>query len=473
MFKLISYGLILFAFLLPWQTRLILNQGEVNGAPWEYGTFSVYGTEILLWIIFIFAIIVRFHEWARQTRLSNFTNLARVIRGALPISVIPVIFLVFASFSIFWSQDRSIAFRAWLTLAEGIGLFLVLVRIPLPIRHILYGFIVGMALEAGLGIYQFFTQSAFASTFLGMASHNPGALGTSVVETIGGRWLRAYGSLPHPNILAGYFVVALLLLISNFKFQISNKIQNPKSKFFLLSTFYFLLSTFSAGLFFTFSRGAWAALLVGLILNIITELQINTNITNSPSPIPSPLERGNIRNIRKNSLFGSIFVFSVFVFLSLVFWQPFSARILGQGRLETVSYVERVSSLRQAGDIIQERPLLGTGIGNYTVAIKQKDPSYAKASEGKPAFSGWDLQPPHNIYLLIWAELGLIGLLLFLIFLFYLFKLFVIRYSLLVLLPLAILGLFDHYLWSLYAGVMLFWLTCGLTVSTSRANTEG
>ncbi len=458
--KIISYGLIIFAFFLPLQTRLILHQGSWNNTPWEYGTFSIYGTEIVLWLIFIIATVAGFRKWVRQTHPPNFTNIIRVIRGALPISVILVILLAFASLSILWSQDRLIASRTLLTLAEGIGLFFVLVRIPLPIRHILYGFIVGMALQAGLGIYQFFAQSVFASTLLGMASHDPGVLGTSVVEA-GGRWLRAYGSLPHPNILAGYLVVAIFL-IYDLRFTIYDlENRNQKSKIknlILFSTFYFLLSILTAALFFTFSRGSWVALGIGLAALTITGFHKWARQAR-PANFANIIRA--IRGVLPISVIPYLFLyFYIFIFLSFIFWQPFSARILGQGRLETASYTERVSSLKQARDVIEEHPWFGTGIGNYTVALKQKDPT----------LSGWDLQPPHNIFLLILSELGIIGLILFFGFLFLFLKLPTTYY----LLPtVIILGLFDHYLWSLYAGVMLFWLTCGLAASTTFKNTVG
>ena len=53
--KIIEWGVYLFIFLLPWQTRLILKEGDLNGY-WEYGTASVYGTEILLYFLFLLAI---------------------------------------------------------------------------------------------------------------------------------------------------------------------------------------------------------------------------------------------------------------------------------------------------------------------------------------------------------------------------------------------------------------------------------
>src|SRR3989344_3346330 len=51
--KIYNLLLLAFLFLLPWQTRYIWQYGELNSGYWEYGTFSIYATEILLWIILI------------------------------------------------------------------------------------------------------------------------------------------------------------------------------------------------------------------------------------------------------------------------------------------------------------------------------------------------------------------------------------------------------------------------------------
>ena len=46
-----------FIFLLPWQTRWIYDPGELNAGFWEYGTKSLYITEILLGIIIVLALV--------------------------------------------------------------------------------------------------------------------------------------------------------------------------------------------------------------------------------------------------------------------------------------------------------------------------------------------------------------------------------------------------------------------------------
>jgi len=93
-------------------------------------------------------------------------------------------------------------------------------------------------------------------------------------------------------------------------------------------------------------------------------------------------------------------------------------------------------------------------------------------SHNFPKRSTFDLQPVHNIYLLLLAELGFFGLALFLTLIISAWNL--IRTSkkyLLTALPLIaclLIGLFDHYFMTQYAGLIMFWLA--LTISLEFAN---
>ena len=60
--KIIEYGLYLLVFLLPWQTRWIIKAGMINGGYSEYGTISLYGTDILLIILLMIKIIQKQYQ---------------------------------------------------------------------------------------------------------------------------------------------------------------------------------------------------------------------------------------------------------------------------------------------------------------------------------------------------------------------------------------------------------------------------
>src|SRR3989338_5268131 len=124
--NIIEYGLMLLLLLMPLQTRYILHEGIINGSPWEYGTWSVYLSEMVLLILFCIAII----PWVYKTFLlrliksPSFPLCKRGMKGGFELKTLPLFtFVVIAALSALWSFDKSIAFRAFFTLAEGIGFF--------------------------------------------------------------------------------------------------------------------------------------------------------------------------------------------------------------------------------------------------------------------------------------------------------------------------------------------------------------
>src|SRR3989339_1154122 len=68
--KTINYLLLLFLFLLPWQSRIVYERGYLNGGYWEYGSLSLFATEILLWLIVVLFAIDKFGKkefWKKIT----------------------------------------------------------------------------------------------------------------------------------------------------------------------------------------------------------------------------------------------------------------------------------------------------------------------------------------------------------------------------------------------------------------------
>ena len=86
--------------------------------------------------------------------------------------------------------------------------------------------------------------------------------------------------------------------------------------------------------------------------------------------------------------------------------------------------------------------------------------------------NSWEWQPIHNLYLLIGSEVGVLGLLSFIIFILGAFikkgLLFLKKdkeeyYIILAIMSsLLIIGLFDHFLWTIDSPALLFWLMIGL-----------
>ncbi len=153
--KIFRLLLLLLFFVLPWQTRWIYAAADLNGGFWEYGSGSLYGTEILLWLILIVFFI-------------DFFKNKKIIRS-------------------FFAKDA----------------FVLLIA--------LWG---GGVVQGVLSVWQFFSQHIFASKWLGIAEQSAGRLGASVVEFGHERWLRAYGSFGSPNALGIYLAVILIFGLS-------------------------------------------------------------------------------------------------------------------------------------------------------------------------------------------------------------------------------------------------------------------
>lgn len=393
----------MWVFLLPWQTRWIAKQGILNGAPWEYGTLSVYATELLL-MLFLGINVLR-------SKKDDAQNNDRKIRGVL------FLLLFSAWVSFFASGKIRSSLGAFIHLAEGILLCFALMRSKINVRTASTIFVIAMVMQAMFGISQFLTQQTFSSKWLGIASHEAGIAGASVVEAGSMRYIRAYGTMPHPNILAGYLVIALVL--AAWLYQSSN---NPKWKYIYSVSFVIMLTA----LFFTFSRAAWFALgIVGIVA----------------------LYR-RVRNGNRSLLKLVCAIFFYLIFLSILYWPLIATRVTAQGRLETQSTSERLASIKQAGILGSHHAFRGVGIGNYTLAV---------FNEVDSKQNGWSYQPVHNTFLLIFTELGIFGLFIFIA------LIYVMRASSpMLLIPILLLMFFDHFLWSLYPGVMLFWLVIGM-----------
>jgi len=136
------------------------------------------------------------------------------------------------------------------------------------------------------------------------------------------------------------------------------------------------------------------------------------------------------------------------------------ARVSGSGRLEERSVTERMDLVDDAKTVISNNLMFGTGVGNFTYYIYGQD-------KLRP---GWAYQPVHNVPLLLWGEIGLIGVVLVLVTIISLLVLVIRRKGIMsvsfaLLLVLAILATFDHYLWSQYFGLMLVGTVIGFALS--------
>jgi len=272
-----------------------------------------------------------------------------------------------------------------------------------------------------------------------MAEQDPQTLGVPVVQIGELRWLRTFGTLPHPNILAGFLVVSLILIIGLYSLTKIKKHLKILPVFFVIN-FLALMTTLSR-----------AGILVFIICIIIFAFTTRKNKAES----------------KVTTKFALITII-IFILFIVSFPELLQSRIMSDNRLENLSNATRIEQYQQFGSIIKPNWKTGTGLGNYVMHIVEKDPT----------LEGWQYQPIHNTYLLTWAELGLIGLGFSLLFIIYcLYNLFKAhtwsiekRTSFICLICLAGLALFDHYLWSFWVGLMLTAIIIGLNFAKYENN---
>jgi len=419
--KYLSY---LFVFLLPWQTKLILRPAETN-----FNEISLYLSHIvLIFILILFAV----YKAKKKEDPEKLPWLWYLLAGLE----------VFIFVSILVAPDKVLAIYHYIVLLIALGLFYVLrdetkvenyVEAGFNKLRFIYIFLISIFLQSVLGIYQFLTQQSFAFKYLGLASHSPEILGSAVIETATGRWLRAYGGLDHPNIFGGVLAIALLISVYLLvKKKIINSRRQANESLFLF-VFYFI-ALFA--LFFTFSRSAWLAFAVGLLILLFHFI--------------ASKDRWIIGR------FAALLVFSGILLSTAVipYMDLIQTRLTASSRLEQMSINERMGTIEEANHLFKGNPILGVGIGNYSTALSIKDDKQSPA---------WAYQPVHSSFLLLLVESGAISLLFFLSFLFYLIKKDRREdFSWAIFIPLLILMLLDHWLFSLPFGVLFLFLVLGL-----------
>lgn len=427
---ILDWLILTYVFLIPWQAVYIFDEQLINGTKSQFLTGQLYASELILGLIAIIWLINNFSLRKISDLLKNF-NLSRTQNLFI---IFLWIFIAYSGLSILWSGYQSAGYYLWLHLLEAGALMLLILNSKLNRFKILWAIIISAGLQGLLAIGQFLSQDIGANKWLGIAGHSAGTLGDIVIETTDGRWLRAYGSFGHPNILAGFLMLGI---IAGLLLWLESQKSRAKQLIILISCL-----IISAGIFFTFSRSAWLSLIIFL-----------------PIIIYSGLKKFQEKERRRfvTLITGIILTFLTFSYL---FFPLIAVRSSNASRLEAISTGDRLSQITQASEIISQNIFFGVGINNYTVEL----------AKIYPDLTAYELQPVHNSYLMIMAELGLTGMALALIIFWSVSKFSQNTLkSLIFLAPIAsilIISIFDHYFWTQYSGLIMasialtIWLKC-------------
>lgn len=448
--KISDYLIFSFLFLFPFQTVLLLREPLIGGEKWQYGTIGVYGTDILLFLAIVFFVIASRAKQSHDKNSELPRSPATIRESYRLITMTEWILsglLIWSGLSILWASDTALAGYFFIKLVLAVGVFFLVRSLSERERGIAMNVLITAAvLQSFLAIWQFLSQDTFSSTWLGMSAHHAWEAGSSVLKLDSGRFLRAYGTFPHPNMLGGFLGAVLVIMIGKIS-DAGCKMQDEKTNYrnplslisrplsitpylsssityhVSLITYHLSLILILLGLILTFSRTAWLGTALGIIVLVVCAYRSRISEKN---PIPTE-SRWNIilRPWNYVPFFRVLGVLGVsgVIFVSVLHEQIFprfdSTTIEKEGSIN-----ERIVSLQDAAGIIREHPLVGVGAGNFTAAILKREERGLGGEKGEKkkvldpfiARPVWSIQPAHNVFVLVWAELGLVGVVLFSLF---------------------------------------------------------
>ena len=407
-------------FAIPFQTRKILWHQNWNFNEWQ--AISIYGTDILLIILFGFWMFNRVKPKVEKYDYFLFALIAVSaisIKNAISPQLATFNVLKLIEFVVFYFYIKSYAvyrfglIRSMIVLIGG-GLF-----------------------QAIIAILQFFKQSSLGLKLLGESVLAPDLTGIASFYTLQGeKIIRAYGTTPHPNILAAYLFLTIFVFYFVFLYR-------PKINYFLLIGYSLML----LALFFTFAR----VMIFLWVFGFVIRACLMVGKKNFRKIFAYGLNRVKLTKILVIST-------AVVVLFGAFYWPEAVSRV-------KISSGEEAVQLRifYNKESVKSLNWFGVGTGNFVDWLMVKDPNLPRNL----------YQPVHNIYLLIYSETGILGIAAFILFLIFLIKDYIVNtkmeklyhYSFLILfLSFLFVGLFDHFLWTLQQGRLMFWLGLALRI---------
>ena len=385
-------------------------------------------------------------------------------------------------------------------------------------------FITAGFLQSCIAICQFLLQSSLGFTFLKESVIAPNIPGVAKMSILDHTIIRSYGLFPHPNILAGFLGITLILTIayplvfSQKMFHVEHGVSmrypilfgrelmifwnriltcfkkcstwnmrktllrmfHVEQKLFLYRTVLFIqLIAF----LLTFSKSAFISLFFAIVYIIFRELfhveQFSHLINVFLHYVYKKCSTWNIK-IFINKLFHVeqfvyLLILTCFCLVAIIV-----LRSINWNYYFLQSFHERSFLLNGYLQMIRANIWQGVGFGQGVFRMQDFFPEILQS---------WQFQPIHNMYLLIVAEVGVIGVFLFGYFIWKCCstwnitldaaRMFHVEHShgeslnrrilrntlAAILIFLGTVSLFDHYLWDIQQGQLMFWFFLGLFTS--------
>ena len=439
--KIEKFVFLALVFSIPFQKRFFLFGPSPEGEGFfEWSSGFLYFTDIL--VIFLFTL------WAR--------NMTRNVSS--PWLWPLIVFAGFAFISLTQADLVDVGVYRFIKLAEFIFIFFYVAsraRI-IGIKPILGAFVASGIFQSILAILQFAKQSSLGLEIFHESILEIGLKGVAEISVGGMEFIRAYGTFPSPNVLAGFLGICLFFAFYLFLKSSNPRENNPTSPL-IYGIAIFLLSF---GLMLTFSRGV-------IVFFVFTTILFFAGIF--------LLEK--LKQYRKQASRLAVLVIVSWLFIVAAAWPEVSSRFL-ESSVGEPAIQERLFFNEVGLDTVRQNyPQLffGVGMGNFV-------PYYMQSL---PGLEPHLYQPVHNIFILIASEVGILGLIAFVVFLASLFKkslqsFFRLSYThdreqmmmifslFFIFHFLFFISLYDHYFWTLQQGGLMFWISLGLLAGGTR-----
>ncbi|MBI2064193.1 MAG: hypothetical protein HYT66_00565 [Candidatus Yanofskybacteria bacterium] len=383
----------------------------------EWQSISIYATDILLMLLFVF--------WAwnylkgRQDLRSQFRKPDFYL----------VVFVIISALSI----KNLLGFYSFIKLIEFVIFYFYLKNYAIHkfgFSRSLMVLIIGGLFQGGIAVLQFWKQSDLGLRILGESFLGKDMAGiASFFDIHGEKVIRAYGTTPHPNVLAAY------LFLSIFASYFVWFYKKVRYEYLFWTGYALLLFAF----FFSFARVAVFLLGVNFVIRgCLLVFKFKNDFWHGKA----------LKVVWVTGL--------IIVVFAALYWPEAASRIRISGEEEAVRL-----RIFYNNESLKSLNWLGIGTGNFVNWFMAVDPNLPRHL----------YQPVHNIYLLIFSETGILGAAAFALFLIFLVKDFIYRtklerfhhYSLLLIFSsFLFMGGFDHFLWTIQQGRFLFWLVLAM-----------
>ncbi|OHA46626.1 MAG: hypothetical protein A3A80_02055 [Candidatus Terrybacteria bacterium RIFCSPLOWO2_01_FULL_44_24] len=458
--SLLAIAFTFFILAIPFQTRIFLADLGHGLEGNEYSSAWLWGTDILLAAV-AFLIIARQSFYPAEVTQEFKKSLSEVI-----VEIFLLGFLITIVTSLAFAANKHIAAWTFIKFLELFILFFIprFLKPDVLFKVLAVGMGLGAIAQSLIALLQFKFQSDLGLRLLGESPLGMLINGVAKMHVAGATVIRVYGTTPHPNVLAAYLAVAVLIINALLLNYLKDNRDNKRAILIKIIFGSFLLLSFFA-LALSGSRAVWVGLLAGetIFFGFLIAKYFHAGIVEKAKITIRP--RSDVLRM----IIFTISVNAVAAVLVLLALFPFIVPRVSVAREEqAVGF--RLFYNQTAIELIEAKPLVGVGPGDFVENIGQPTPRFK--------LKDWVYQPAHNIYLLIAAENGLISLFIFICLVLSVFyrtaskiknlswqnNNFVLAAGISLGLILFV-GFFDHFSWTLQQGRLLFWLLLGILAS--------